>query len=822
MSKDLPFKLSQTLVGHNEDVKGVVFADPTTIISCSRDATVRIWRPATDETKDATTATTIAGGDAMDTDPPAPTAPTEETTSEPPAATETATTINTGFTDTINSNAQGFVNCLAYMKPDADHKDGLIISAGQESLIDVRPPGHLGPDAAYLLIGHSGNVCSLDVHGTTIISGSWDQTAIVWKNWEKKYVLEGHTAAVWAVLAIGDDEFVTGCADGKVRWYRGDKMYRSVQAHNQPVRGMVRLGGEKEDADKEKGGFVTCANDGVIKSWSRDGQLIDTVYAHESYIYSIAVLPNGEWASCGEDRTLRIWRKSQCLQTISHPCLSVWCVAASSSGDLVTGASDGVLRVWSRDPDRQADEETLKAYSEAVANTTIAEETTSIDKESLPGMSALGRPGKYDGEKIHINNNGNVEAYQWSAGETTWEQVGVVAAAASSGRKVQYEGKDYDYVFDVDFEEGKPPLKLPYNASQNPWDAARIFLERNELPMTYLETTANFIVQNTKGTQIGTAQQQAPTGPDPYGIESRYRPGDELNTFNQEPVPPPKPPQVLPWKNYLDIATANLDTASKKIIETNTKILEAGDKEKSLNDEDLQNLKSLIGFLSKPSAPTSASAKSSAAVTGGLAVLVKIITEWEGSQKLAALDLLRVLARHSPAVALYPDDLLTVLTKAGCFEKGSVAPAVFGTRVLLNLFHHAEGLKYVSEKWEDILGLVSAAAEGSENKLLNISVDTLFLNYSVYFSKTNGEDPAVKLLSVVISRVERLLDPEALYRAMMTLGTLLTIGKKPFIEAKESFDTKKAVAVAVKKVGQDKEKRIVDLGVEIELLLAGK
>lgn len=35
--------------------------------------------------------------------------------------------------------------------------------------------------------------------------------------------------------------------------------------------------------------------------------------------------------------------------------------------------------------------------------------------------------------------------------------------AVGSGRKQLYEGKEYDYVFDVDIQEGVPPLKLPYN-----------------------------------------------------------------------------------------------------------------------------------------------------------------------------------------------------------------------------------------------------------------------------------------------------------------------------------------------------------------------
>lgn len=34
--------------------------------------------------------------------------------------------------------------------------------------------------------------------------------AIVWKDFQQAHVLEGHTASVWAVLAIEDDLILTG------------------------------------------------------------------------------------------------------------------------------------------------------------------------------------------------------------------------------------------------------------------------------------------------------------------------------------------------------------------------------------------------------------------------------------------------------------------------------------------------------------------------------------------------------------------------------------------------------------------------------------
>jgi phospholipase A-2-activating protein len=100
--------------------------------------------------------------------------------------------------------------------------------------------------------------------------------------------------------------------------------------------------------------------------------------------------------------------------------------------------------------------------------------------------------------------------------------------AVGSSRKQLYEGKEYDYVFDVDIQEGAPPLKLPYNTSgrwflkcpqccaqdnvENPFEAAQRFLNAHDLPPTYLDEVVNFIEKNTAGVHIGTSNQYV----DPY------------------------------------------------------------------------------------------------------------------------------------------------------------------------------------------------------------------------------------------------------------------------------------------------------------------
>ncbi len=54
---------------------------------------------------------------------------------------------------------------------------------------------------------------------------------------------------------------------------------------------------------------------------------------------------------------------------------------------------------------------------------------------------------------------------QWDSASNTWQKIGDVVDAVGQGRKQLYQGKEYDYVFDVDIQDGVPPLKLPYNVT---------------------------------------------------------------------------------------------------------------------------------------------------------------------------------------------------------------------------------------------------------------------------------------------------------------------------------------------------------------------
>lgn len=329
------------------------------------------------------------------------------------------------FEPTISSQTSEFVNAVAYLPASSSFPKGLIISGGKDTLVDVRQPDSPpSQDPERLLIGHSQNVCALDVSptGNYIVSGGWDFKALVWNTstWESEVTLDGHDKAVWAVLAWNEHTVLTGCADGNIRIFdirkavAGQAAAQSTISTSDVVRALCRVpSGHPSGAD-----IASASNDGIIRLWKLNGQQLGELTGHENFIYSLQGLPSGELISSGEDRTVRVWRGDQCVQTITHPAISVWAVAVSpETGDIVSGASDGIARVFTRDESRVADEATITQFQDSIKASAIPkQQLPDINKEKLAGPDFLKqKSGTKEGQVVMINEgNGNIGAYQWS------------------------------------------------------------------------------------------------------------------------------------------------------------------------------------------------------------------------------------------------------------------------------------------------------------------------------------------------------------------------------------------------------------------------
>lgn len=397
-----------------------------------------------------------------------------------------------------HSNYVSFV----YYLPSEDW----ICSASNDATVQIYRAGELKPFAK--LEGHSSTVSCVvgGLEARSLITGSWDKTARIWRispveNAISHQELTGHEAAVWSVATLVGEKYVTGSADKTIfMWNKEGQRVRVLKGHTDCVRCVIGL---------PNGFLVSTGNDAVIKLWNDLGECVKNLYGHDNYIYTMSLVSPSVIVTGSEDSTLRLWdleKGEQLGEPLSVPAQSVWSVAALKNGDLLAGSSDAVVRVFTKDPAFMADEDTLKIY-EANVNTFKAEKTKDlggIKVNDLPGPESLLVEGTDGQTRIVREKDGRIMCYKWEAGQ--WNLVGDVTGASGgdqqSSGKTLFEGKEYDYVFSVDIEDGKPAIKLPYNNGEDPYMAAQKFIHKHDLPQAYLEQVAGFIMQNSNSVPV--------------------------------------------------------------------------------------------------------------------------------------------------------------------------------------------------------------------------------------------------------------------------------------------------------------------------------
>uniref|UniRef100_A0A2C9JHZ5 Phospholipase A-2-activating protein n=1 Tax=Biomphalaria glabrata TaxID=6526 RepID=A0A2C9JHZ5_BIOGL len=722
-----PYKLRCNLTGHDKDVRALttsIFPE-NGLISGSRDNTSCIWV----ESKEA----------------------------------------NSFRRELVLKGHSNFVSSICVTPPDDNYPKGLIVTGSNDKTILAYIPGN--PEPVFKLIGHEGNVCALasGMFGF-LLSGSWDTTARVWLNQKCVMILEGHTSAVWAVGIIsGQGVMLTGSADKTIKAWKAGKCIQTFKGHEDCVRALAVVN-ESE--------FLSSSNDATVRRWALNtGDCLAIYYGHTNYVYSLSILPNGQdFITGGEDRTMRVWTDGRCVQTIYHPCESVWTVCALANGDIASGSSDGIIRVFTQVPERVASAEVLEAHEASLASAPVSNQPLGdIKVEDLPGPESLRKPGKKDGQTTMVNTGGSVEVYQWDASQSNWIKIGnVVGSSGSTQRtsgKTLFEGKEYDYVFTVDIKEGAPPLKLPYNISEDPWMAAQKFLHQHELSQAFLDQVAHFIMDNTKGVTLGTGSALAHSDPftggdryipdkddsnmdvslhasDPFTGSGRYVPdgnssAGQINTNGHYPVK---------TSVFFD-ASSPADQILGKLKDFNQTV------EPSLQVPQ-ESLSSLIHLLS---GQTDAE---------GVTTLSKLIS-WPSELVFPALDILRLSVKNSSICSTFcsnPNfvDLLCQHASQG----NSQACRMLAMRTLANLFRHPDG---AALNIQEIDAILQSVINGKDLTIKNgqTAVTTVLLNYCIKLSGLDDLESKSKCLQAAGELLSAQLEPEASYRVLVGIGTLV-------------------------------------------------
>ncbi|KAG7191645.1 uncharacterized protein KQ657_002914 [Scheffersomyces spartinae] len=717
------FSLSSTLLGHSLDVRSLSAVDDV-IISASRDSTGRKWTRASDCSDWSSTVVFQS--------------PTSS------------------FVNAVSANdlwtAFGGKDCIIYLSETHGSGDG-----------DTKTEG-------FELPGHSSNVCSLAFLSDLrrLISGSWDSTARVWdlESFTTIYTLKGHKSSVWDAKIIDEDTFITASADRTIRLWQNQTEVRQFIGHNDVVRKILLY---PDDPSR----FASCSNDGTIKVWDIDSaNCIQTLSGHESFVYDIALAPTGDIISTGEDRSIRVWRDGVCIQAIRLPCVSVWCVIVLSNGDIAVGGSDNTIRVFTLDSQRVASKDALETFLESVKSSAISEQgLDDLKHTDLPGPEVLEKPGKQEGQIIlvKIPATGTIESHQWSSG--SWMKIGDVVGAAgnSEGNKKELNGQLYDYVFDVDIEDGAPPLKLPFNTTDNVYTVATKFLADNELPSSYTEEVVRFIMKNTEGVTIGT--DRALDDNDKEGEQNNCVAESVPNSVSERSL------SVIPVKDYIFFKDYNGD----QIIKGMRKFNSQQDTEHQLDDIQLEEICGLLG----------GDLSSKAAIDLIDHRLPPLFKTWTEEAQLVLYDILRICI---PRVSM--GDILNSAT-AGEFiysvvtrETTNVSVLMMITKVLSNIVGNlilfvqifVDENGYANTLANTIGGLMINGNKSKTHKHYNAlmtNVASFLYNVSVfqYTSKNapSSSQPLVDIMNLYGDEIAR-SNSEAAYRLTVALGNVLVQG----------------------------------------------
>ncbi|KRY79953.1 Phospholipase A-2-activating protein [Trichinella pseudospiralis] len=535
---------------------------------------------------------------------------------------------------TTIEESDGFISSMAMMPAVGNDwsAGGALLASGKDAIIRAYDPESL--ELIRVFIGHTNTVCSLACHPTLgwFASASWDCTIRLWKQDGQSTALFGHTLPVWAVIFLGSDsgDLLSGSADQTIKLWKDGVVRTTFNGHEDCVRDLAVLTGGRS--------FLSCSNDFTCRMWNVDtGQCTHVYNAHEHYVYSLSCSYGwSDWfASASEDHTVRIWDSNSgtCLQTIRLPCQTVWAVCALSNGDVACACNDGVVRIFTPnkeetmiDPAKTVEYETELAFFYLASQE--EEMIAGMKKTQLPGLEALNEPGKQEGAKKMILNRSNnqAELYQWSSVEQRWLKFGdIIGTPGQQQAKPTYLGKQYDYVFDVDVEDGQPPIKLPYNTGDDVHHVAQTFIRKHNLPQAYLNDVVNFIEKNTVRNEQprpapGNFDQD---GSDPLTGAARYVPMQNV----VEKLDPLKPVgDDIPLRRYQVVDNFSAKQLSNKLKEFNEAVLE----EDRIRSSEMDSLEKLLS--TKPCKPNR-----------DHLLLVEKMLCWPTEHLVPVIDLLRLV-----------------------------------------------------------------------------------------------------------------------------------------------------------------------------------
>ncbi|XP_020216388.1 phospholipase A-2-activating protein [Cajanus cajan] len=752
---DIDFKEYQLrceLRGHEDDVRGICVCGSEGIATSSRDRTVRFW--SLDDRKFVSSKVLL------------------------------------GHTS--------FVGPLAWISPNSEFPKGGVVSGGMDTLVFVWDLNT--GEKVHSLKGHQLQVTGIAIDDADVVSSSVDCTLRRWRNGQSVETWEAHKAPVQAVIKLPTGELVTGSSDTTLKLWRGKTCLHTFEGHSDTVRGLSVMSGL---------GILSASHDGSLRLWAVSGEVLIEMVGHTAIVYSVDSHASGLIVSGSEDRFAKIWKDGVCVQSIEHPGC-VWDAKFMENGDIVTACSDGVVRIWTVDKDNVADQVELDLYTSQLSEYKSSRKRVGgLKLEELPGLEALKIPGTTDGQTKVVREGDNGVAYGWNMKEQKWDKIGEVVDGPeeSNSNRQFFDGIQYDYVFDVDIEDGMPTRKLPYNRTDNPYDVADKWLLKENLPLSFREQIVQFILQNTGQNNITFDSSFR----DPYTGSHAYVPGQPSRTSDVSAKPTLK---HIPKKGMLVFDAAQFDGILKKITEFNKALQSDQEKQNlSLTELNVSRLGAIVKILKDTS-----HYHSSKFADSDIALLINLLQSWPNAMIFPVIDIVRMLVLHPDGAILLQkhfeaeNDILMEVIKKVTVNPTIPANLLTSIRAVTNLFRNSCYSNWLQKHRSEILDAFSSCSSSS-NKNLQLSYSTLLLNYAVLLIESKDQEGQSQVLSAALEIAEdENVEVDSKFRALVAVGSLMLEGLVKEIAL--DFD----VLNIAKAAKSSKDTKIAEVGSDIELL----
>ncbi|BBN12485.1 protein MpSCD [Marchantia polymorpha subsp. ruderalis] len=230
-----------------------------------------------------------------------------------------------------------------------DHEEsGYFISGSADCTIKLWDPAVRGHECRATFNGHTGPIRAITSDRLRVVTGSDDQTVLVWdKNGgQLQEELKGHENRVNCVRMLSGERVLTAGYDGTARMWdvRTDQCVATVGQHSSAILCM--------DYEDSTGHLAAAGMDGEISCWDiRAGKQMHKLIGHTSWIRSLRKV--GDVIISGsDDWTARMWSVSRgsCDSILSCHKGAVTCVdLCVKDGGVITGSADGMVRLWERD-----------------------------------------------------------------------------------------------------------------------------------------------------------------------------------------------------------------------------------------------------------------------------------------------------------------------------------------------------------------------------------------------------------------------------------------------------------------------------------------